>query len=127
MLQRCQNPKDIGHYPRYGARGITVCDPWQDFVVFLFWAHESGYEKSLTLDRIDNNGNYEPSNCKWSTPLEQGANKRNNIWVEHNGENLTLSAWAQRLGTTARRIWQRINLQGWTVEQAVTIPVGGRR
>lgn len=70
MHKRCENPKHA-HYPRYGGRGIFVCDEWHSFVKFGAWAISNGYEEHLTLDRIDNDGNYEPSNCRWVTQAEQ--------------------------------------------------------
>lgn len=74
MIQRTTNPKNVDYQKYYGARGITVCDRWRDFSCFL----EDMGEKpdGLTLDRIDNDGNYEPSNCRWATPLAQSKNKR---------------------------------------------------
>ena len=87
MKDRCNNPHNIS-YPNYGGRGIQVCEEWQhDFQAFFDWAMANGYREDLTLDRINNDGNYEPSNCRWATKLEQGANKRNNIHVTINGED----------------------------------------
>ena len=76
MIQRCYNPKGTG-YKNYGGRGIRVCDEWKnDRQQFFDWAKSSGYSEKLTLDRIDNDGNYEPSNCRWATPSEQRVNQR---------------------------------------------------
>lgn len=82
MKTRCYN--EINHnYPRYGGRGITICDEWKkDFKAFLSWALENGYSENLTIDRIDVNGNYEPNNCRWSNAIEQANNKRNTVFVE---------------------------------------------
>jgi len=68
----------MAYYYRYGGRGIKVCKEWQKFTVFYKWALESGYQDNLTIDRINNDGNYEPKNCRWSTPKEQAANRTNN-------------------------------------------------
>lgn len=75
MKQRCYNPNQK-HYNRYGGRGITVCDEWRnDFQAFYDWSMSHGYKEGLTIDRIDNDGNYEPSNCRWVTQAEQNLNK----------------------------------------------------
>jgi hypothetical protein len=78
MKQRCHYTK-CSHYPNYGGRGITVCQEWQDsFEAFYEWAMSSGYEDHLSIDRINCDGNYEPSNCRWATMKEQQNNRRNN-------------------------------------------------
>ncbi|GEL67233.1 hypothetical protein [Marinilactibacillus psychrotolerans] len=76
MKRRCLNKKDI-HYPRWGGRGITVCDEWMDPITFFEWAINNGYKTGLSIDRIDNNGNYEPNNCRWVTVSENS--KKMNI------------------------------------------------
>lgn len=74
MKARCLNPNH-NWYSHYGGKGITVCDEWKDFIPFMEWAHLHGYSDELTLDRIDNQGNYEPSNCRWATQQQQSLNK----------------------------------------------------
>ena len=80
LRQRCSNPNAKG-YCNYGGRGITVCPEWKDFPTFKKWAHDNGYNNSLTIERIDVNGNYEPSNCRWVTRSEQSQNKQDTIRV----------------------------------------------
>lgn len=113
MIQRCRN-KTNPSYHLYGERGIRVCDEWEnDFASFREWAMANGYEEGLSIDRIDVNGNYEPSNCRWLTMREQQSNKRNNVYVTYNGETHTASEWARRVGTYPARICQRIKA-GWS-------------
>ncbi|MFG5779884.1 hypothetical protein ACFIQF_22720 [Comamonas sp. J-3] len=114
--QRCHNPSN-DKYKWYGARGIEMCAKWRsDFGAFI--ADMGERPEGMTLDRMDVNGNYEPSNCKWATPLEQGANKRNNRILVIGGESMHLSEAARRYGLKVGTIWRRLGL-GWTDEQAV--------
>lgn len=104
ILNRCYYKKDIS-YKNYGGRGITVCKEWQkDFINFYNWAINNGYKDGLTIDRIDINGNYEPSNCKWATRFEQANNKRNNHFVTYNQETHTLSEWSRILNCSLSKI-----------------------
>jgi hypothetical protein len=100
MKERCSNP-NCESYHYYGGRGINVCNEWRnDFLSFHKWAYENGYKKDLSIDRIDNNGNYCPENCKWSTSKEQANNKRNNILISYEG-NLVSITEASRLSGIA--------------------------
>jgi hypothetical protein len=94
MICRCYRKKNP-NYEQYGGRGIVVYDEWLDIRNFEKWVKESNYKEGLTLDRIDVNGNYEPSNCKWSTMKEQGNNRTNTIYIEYNGEIHTLTEWSE--------------------------------
>lgn len=126
MLKRCYKESDYG-YAYYGKIGIKVCDEWKnDCCEFYKWAKESGYEKGMTLDRIDVYGNYCPENCRWVTIKEQANNKRNNRYITFNGETLTISQWEDKLGFKRGTIRDRIERYGWSIEKALTESVASR-
>lgn len=108
MKSRCQNPHNQA-YERYGGRGIKVCEEWQEYIPFRDWALANGFSEDLTLERIDVNGNYEPSNCKWITPLEQAWNKRNTVWVDYNGCKKALAQCAAELGIEYKTMLERFH------------------
>ena len=85
MVRRCEN-HHASNYADYGGRGIKVGEEWRDYSVFEVWAKNNGYSKALTIDRIDNDGDYTPQNCKWSTPKEQSRNRRNTQYLTFNGD-----------------------------------------
>lgn len=118
MKKRCCEPNHRS-YKHYGGRGITVCDRWQTFD--NFYADMGEQPPGHTLDRIDVNGNYEPSNCRWATAHEQSRNRRTNRLIEFNGETLCVVDWARRVGIHQNTLWQRI-ITGWPVERALTEP-----
>ncbi len=120
MRKRCRYVKHK-HYASYGGRGITVCDRWQVFENFLA---DMGPRPSMrhTLDRINNDGHYEPSNCRWATSDEQHNNRRSNRFLEHNGERLTMAQWAHRLGIPPRTLRARLR-RGWSLADSVTKPL----
>ena len=108
MIRRCTNPIEI-EYENYGGRGIKVCDEWtNDFMNFYNWAIANGYTDKLTIDRIDNDGNYCPENCKWSTYKEQCRNKSNNRIICINGIEKTLVEWSELSGIDRTTIYRRI-------------------
>ena len=117
MKQRCQNPKSQ-YYMSYGGRGISVCQDWQQFIPFKDWVDSSNYKPNLSLDRINNNGNYEPGNCRWATPAEQSRNTRQN--VSYKGE-IARDA-ARRLGGHVHLVTDRIR-RGWSKEKAFNKPI----
>lgn len=120
MLQRCENPNSTSFH-LYGERGIKVCDEWHDFQIFYKWASENGYKETLSIDRIDVNGNYEPDNCRWATIEQQANNKRTTRYVEYNGKNQSLSIWCKELGLKYKLIYGRLR-KGWSVKDAFEIP-----
>jgi len=122
MRQRCKNP-NVPEYKRYGARGVTVCCEWDNsFLAFCEWAINNGYKDNLSIDRINVNGNYEPSNCRWATPTEQARNKRDIKLLEYNGEKKMLIEWAETLNFNYLRVKNRIQSGKWTIEEAFTTP-----
>ncbi len=126
MIQRCTNPKTT-KYEDYGGRGIKVCEQWFDFTNFLA---DMGERPSIkySIDRFpDNNGNYEPSNCRWATDKEQGLNRRNNKMVEFRGVTKPLTTWAEEIGISVTLLSARLGRLGWTIERAMTTPVKHRR
>jgi hypothetical protein len=117
MRQRCSNSNCI-RYSRYGGRGITVCDEWNDFNCFYKWAIATGYKDDLTIDRINTDGNYEPSNCRWATYKEQANNIKTNRLITYDGETKTMTQWAEAIGIKPATLWARLN-RGWSIEQAL--------
>lgn len=119
MKRRCSNPNS-DDYKHYGARGISVCEEWNEFTGFYSWAKASGYTEDLTLDRIDVDGNYEPCNCRWVDMKEQENNRTNNVMIEFNGECHTRQQWSEITGIKYTTIRNRIDNLGWPVEKALT-------
>ena len=117
MRQRCENPNNHA-YSYYGNRGIKVCKEWEDVDAFEKWALENGYEDTLTIDRIDSNGNYEPSNCRWTTMQVQANNTRGNKYITYKGETKSLADWCRELNLDYFRTKARLNACHYTPEQA---------
>lgn len=130
MKRRCYNPKNK-RYSNYGARGIQVCEEWKsDFQAFYDWAMSNGYSDELTLDRIDVNGNYTPSNCRWSTLTEQMRNTTRNRYITAFGETKTVAEWSEIFNIHPDVIKDRLNKLHWDPEEAIslpTLPMGGKR
>lgn len=119
MMRRCFD-RNFADYPYYGGRGIRVCDRWRESFGNFIADMGAPPTKKHTIDRLDNEGHYEPGNCRWATMKEQQNNRRNNvIWTFH-GLSLTRCQWADRLGIPAATLQQRLN-RGWTLEQTLTI------
>ena len=118
MKDRCYNKNSAG-YKHYGKRGIKICKEWlEDFINFYNWAINNGYKESLSIDRIDVNGNYEPTNCKWSTFQEQIMNRTNTVKIEYNGINKPLTEWAREYKIPITTLRSRID-RGWNIERAL--------
>lgn len=108
MKRRCFNPKDKG-FRNYGSRGIRVCDEWMnDYNKFREWSLSHGYSDNLTIDRINNDGDYEPSNCRWTTMQVQSNNTRFNHFVTYKGETHTLADWGRLLNIDSDKIGRRL-------------------
>lgn len=120
MLVRCYNKK-ARHFKYYGGRGITVCERWRRNFQ-NFFADMGNCPIGLTLERIDNNGNYEPGNCKWDSYFEQRRNRRDTRFIEFNGRVHTMCQWSGILGIRSSVISDRLRL-GWSVDRALTQPV----
>lgn len=121
MRDRCNNPHNR-YYQDYGARGISICDEWNDYGVFKEWAYKNGYDESAvfqecTIDRIDVNGDYEPSNCRWVSILVQANNTRRTIKVEMDGEIKSVKQWCAffncKYGTALSRKNRGIDIREW--------------
>lgn len=111
-------------YDRYGGRGITIDSEWKcNFISFYNWAIANGYNDTLSIDRIDVNGNYEPSNCRWATPKEQSDNKRNNILITIDGVTMDLQQWCDKIGINRSTVLTRVRMCGWDYVSALTTPV----
>lgn len=121
MKSRCHNPK-TDKYSRYGGRGITVCDRWQYFENFLADMGMPPFPKA-EIDRKDNNGNYEPSNCSWVTKKTNGRNTSTNVYWTFNGETKCITEWAETLGIGVSSLQARVSRLGWSIEKALTEPV----
>lgn len=120
MMARCTKPTNK-RFARYGGRGITVCERWHDpnnFIADML----DGYAPGLTIDRKDNDGHYEPSNCRWSTAKQQTRNYSRNVVLEHDGKRMCVVDWALEVGIDPKVIYDRV-ARGWTATKALTTPV----
>ena len=124
MKRRCQ-----GNY--YGTRiykekGIKVCEEWQDAGLFIEWALRAGYKEGLQIDRINNDGDYCPKNCRWVTSEENAANRSTTRRIKYKGESLTYKEWGIRLGINPHSLSTRIK-RGWSIERALTTKIQKRK
>lgn len=126
MYCRCYY-SSTNQYKNYGGRGIKVCEEWkhmQGFINFYNWAMNNGYKENLTLDRINNDGNYEPSNCRWATKKEQSNHRTNNVYYTFNGETKTSKQWCEIYNVSQTTLLDRLK-RGWSLEEALTISTKG--
>lgn len=121
MRRRCRLATEPA-YERYGGRGIRVCEDWSDFQKFYEWAMTNGYEENLTIERIDVDGNYEPSNCTWIPLGKQAWNKRDTIRVDIDGDVVPLKEACRRLNLPYKAVHLRITRYGMTLEEAFSKP-----
>lgn len=117
-MTRCYD-EQYERYADYGGRGIKVCDRWHDPAAYVSDL-PAGYKRGMHLDRIDNDGNYEPGNVRWVTPQVNNSNRRYNRWIEHNGQRKLMSEWAAEVGISQSSMKRRIDDLGWPIERAVT-------
>lgn len=96
------------YYSNYGGRGVELCPEWHTFRPFMEWALANGYDDAKSIDRVDNDGPYAPSNCRWVTRREQDRNKRTNVWIDYNGERICQQDLAARLGVHYSTIYYRL-------------------
>lgn len=119
MKNRCYYTNNK-RYQNYGGRGIEVCDEWLNhFQAFYDWAMSHGYSDNLTLDRINVDGNYEPSNCRWVTLKEQENNRSNNHLITYNGKTQTLAQWCKERNIKYATLERRLNKYGWSIKRAL--------
>jgi hypothetical protein len=116
---RCMNPRNRT-YDRHGGRGIKLCERWMTFRNFY---EDMGQRPSSdhSIDRIDNNGNYEPGNCRWATRIEQANNRRSNVLLTFEGRTLTAKQWSRETGLSWETIRKRLK-RGWSDEKTLTVP-----
>lgn len=123
MKQRCDGTGNEANRKRYHDRGIRVCDEWYNsFETFMKWSLENGYQDNLTLDRIDNNGNYEPSNCRWANAITQQNNVSTNKYLQYKGKTQTMAEMAREYGIKYSTLQTRLK-RGWSIKRALETKV----
>lgn len=122
IKERCNNPNS-NRFNCYGQRGIKISKKWEnDFLNFEKWALANGYQNNLTIDRIDNNKNYEPGNCRWVTQKTQQNNRRSNLNITYKNQTQTLAKWSEQLNINYDKLRQRILKLNWSIEKAFNTP-----
>lgn len=126
IKDRCYNPKNKS-YHRYGGRGINVCQEWlDDYNAFEIWALSNGFQENLAIDRIDNDGDYSPNNCRFVSLKENNQNRRTTTFYTINGETKNLQQWCDKYGLKRGTVVTRLQ-HGMPIEQALTKPVNSGR
>lgn len=120
IMDRCYNPK-CKSYPDYGGRGISVCPEWQDLTVFVS-ALPDGYSEGMEIDRIDNDGDYEPGNVRWIDRSGNADNRRSGKIICHGGVSQSLRRWSEQVGIHEATLWDRLETWGWDINRALTTP-----
>lgn len=115
MRQRCNNPNNKS-YPNYGGKGVKICEEWNDYSIFRSWALNNGYTDELSIDRINSNGNYEPSNCRWANDKVQMNNQTRNRKILFEGKEYTMSQLAEKFGLSYSAMQHRIE-RGWSMKR----------
>lgn len=122
MKRRCSE-KYKDYFPEYHRKGIKVCKEWQTYEPFRDWALSHGYQDNLTIDRRDNDGNYEPNNCKWVDVKAQSNNRSSCIYITYNNKTQTMMQWCEELNLDYYLIHNRIHKLNWTFEKAISTPL----
>ena len=126
MVERCTRNRE--RYKHYHGKGIRVCDEWRhDFTAFRDWALKNGYSDKLSIDRIDVNGNYEPSNCRWVTLRQQMNNRTTSVRITAFGETLTIAEWVRKTGINEGTLRTRLYRLHWTPEKALSTTTKQRK
>lgn len=132
IKKRCYNPKS-DNYQNYGGRGITICDEWlSDFMNFYNWAMANGYDENAprgkcTIDRINVNGDYEPSNCRFVDMYVQANNTRKNFYITYNNETHTISEWGRIVDIPMSTLYARLKIYNYSIEETFTKPIKTRK
>ena len=123
MIRRCSIETET-HFNRYGGRGIKVCDEWVDnYLEFKEWAMKNGYDEKLSIDRIDNNGNYTPENCRWVDVKTQSNNRETNVLIKYQGVERTLKEWCTLLNLNYNTVHYRY-ANGYEIDEVFKSDLG---
>lgn len=121
IIRRCEN-ENTHNFGIYGGKGVIVCKEWRKFPAFREWAVANGYEDNLTIERVNINGNYEPSNCIWADRVVQNNNTSRNHFIEWNGGIYTIAELSRISGIKQNTLLYRIR-RGWSADDAMSVPV----